>query len=196
MDAIHVLYPTTREKILDGDLLLFRRQKPSLVGRLITVAGRSIYSHVGMAAWWRGRLMCLDTLQFHGGRAVALSHLVDDAPGRIDVYRISRRHFDRVIAVQSMIEVTGRRYGWRSILRTSLVHLPVVRFFAQPSLDDRLNGSLPMCSQAVSRACRLAGVDLVPNLADAQTEPGDVARSAACRYLLTLIPKEEQEHAQ
>ena len=39
-----------------------------------------------MAAWWNGRLMCPETVQGRGGRAVLLSNLVQEYPGRIDVY--------------------------------------------------------------------------------------------------------------
>ena len=57
-----------------------------------------------------------------------------------------------------MIEITGRRYGWWSLLRVSLP--PAVRpLGGSPKTDDNLNGSLPFCSQAVSRACRAGGVD-------------------------------------
>ena len=86
MEANHVLYDTARHKIRDGDLLLFRRKR-GLQGKLIAIAGRSEYSHAAMAAWWNGRLMCLETVQGHGGRAVLLSTLVAENPGRIDVYR-------------------------------------------------------------------------------------------------------------
>jgi hypothetical protein len=197
MDAVLVPYNLARAKIRDGDLLLFRRNV-GLVGKLITVAGRSEYCHAAMAAWWNGRLMCLETIQGHGGRAVLLSTVVAEDPGRIDVYRANanRRRFDRGRAVEGMIEITGRRYGWWSLVKAALVHLPVFRFLVLPDTDDQANGSLPFCSQAVSRACRQGGVDPVPNLADRLTEPGDLARSVFFRYRFTLMSKEEPCNAQ
>ncbi|MBN2475884.1 MAG: hypothetical protein JXB62_14830, partial [Pirellulales bacterium] len=160
----------------------------TLAGTAISVVGRSPYSHAAMAAWWHGRLMCLETLQGRGGRAVMLSTLVADAPGWIDVFRIqlNRRRFNAQAAVEAMIEITGRRYGWRALVRAGLVHLPLVRFLVRPETDDAANGHLPFCSQAVARACRAGGIDLVPNLADRSTEPGDLARSAALVYRFTL----------
>ena len=195
MDTALVLYNVVRRKIRDGDLLLFRRKR-GLIGKLISVAGRSPYSHAAMAAWWNGRLMCLETIQGHGGRAVLLSTLVATHPGQIDVYRANanRRRFDRDAAVEAMVQITGRRYGWWSLVKAALVHLPAFRFLVLPDTDDQANGSLPFCSQAVSRACRFGGVDPVPNLADRLTEPGDLARSAFFCYRFTLQPVEEESH--
>jgi len=193
MEERLVCYRTARSKIRDGDLLLFRPRR-GLFGRLIAKAGRSEYSHAAMAGWWNGRLMCLETIQGRGGRAVLLSNLVQEHPGRIDVYAAGAtgEPFDRMAAVEAMIEITGRRYGWQSLLRTALIHLPVVRLLVHPDTDDMANGSLPVCSQAVARACRAGGVDPVPNLADRLTEPGDLARSVFFRYRFTLFPEEER----
>jgi len=192
-----IVYDLARCRIRNGDLLLFRPQ-PGLFGRLIAKAGRSDYSHAAMAAWWDGRLMCLETIQGRGGRAVLLSNLVQEHPGRIDVYTAGAtgEQFDRTAAVEAMIEVTGRRYGWWSLVRAALVHLPVARFFVRPDTEDTSNGSLPVCSQAVARACRAGGVDLVPRLADRLTEPGDLARSVFFRYRFTLFPEKEQRQCE
>jgi len=180
-------YQDVREEIRDADLLLFRAS--SWAGRrLLTTAGRSAYSHAGMAAWWKGRLMCLETLQFRGGRAVLLSNVVSRWPGIVDVYRVEPHasEFDPGAAVQAMIGITGRPYGWASLLQTAFVHLPVIRMFRRPSLDDQSGNGLPYCSQAVSRAYREGGLDPVPNLADRFTEPGDLGRSLCFRYRFTL----------
>jgi len=179
-------YQGLREHIRDADLLLMRAT--SWFGRLLTKTGRSSYSHAGMAAWWKGRLMCLETLQFRGGRAVLLSNVAGRWPGCIDVYGVEPRNlqFNPTAAVAEMIAITGRPYGWRSLLCVSLVHLPVVRLFTRAATDDQVNGSLPFCSQAVSRAYRAGGLDPVPNLADGFTEPGDLARSPVFRKRFTL----------
>jgi len=189
MDKNLVPYNVARQKVRDGDLLLFRRRR-GLVGKLISVAGRSEYCHAAMAAWWNGRLMCLETVQGRGGRAVLLSTLVEDAPGRIDVFRTlpRLRRFRRQAAVEAMIEITGRRYGWLALWKAALRHLPFVRFLVRPETDDAADGHLPFCSQAVARAYRLGGLDPVPTLADRMTEPGDLARSAALEYRFTLGP--------
>ena len=180
-------YRKAREQINDGDLLLFRR-KPWLFSRIIAAAGRSPYSHAAMAAWWHGRVICLETSQTTGGRAVLLSNLVNRAPGRIDVYRPVRvpAAWNRGQAVREMLAVTGRRYGWCALIWLAVSRLPVVRLFLSPQTDDTANGSLPFCSAAVARAYRAAGADPVPNLADNRTEPGDLARSTMFDYQFTL----------
>ena len=192
MELTGVSYHLARSKIRDGDLLLSRPRR-GRVGRLIAKAGRSEYSHAAMAAWWNRRLMCLETLQGRGGRAVLLSNLVRECPGQIDVYAATGEPFDRAAAVEAMIEITGRPYGWWSLLLVALVHLPVVRLLVRPNTDDAANGSLLFCSQAVARACRAGGVDPVPRLADRATEPGDLARSALFHYRFTLFPEEERQ---
>ena len=155
-----------------------------------------------MRRWPRGvngRLMCLETVQGHGGRAVLLSTLAAENPGRIDVYRANanRRRFNRERAVDGMIEITGRRYGWWSLLKAALVHLPVFRFLVLPETDDQAKRQ--PCRSA-HRPChgpvRQGGVDPVLNLADRLTEPGDLARSVFFRYRFTLVLKEEPCDAQ
>jgi len=61
-----------------------------------------------------------------------------------------------------------------------------VRLFIRRFHNGDGDSSAPFCSEAVSRAWRLAGVDLVPNLADRYTEPGDLARSAHLRLVASL----------
>jgi len=189
MDASLIPYTAARRSVRDGDVLLFRRGR-GLLGRMITVAGRSEYSHAAMAAWWGERLMCLETVQWHGGRAVLLSTLLEAAPGLIDVYgpRSRARRFRRQDAVEAMIELTGRRYGWPALFAAAMLHLPFLRFLVRVETDDEADGHLPFCSQAVAWAYRRGGLDPVPNLADRLTEPGDLARSAALQYRFTIAP--------
>jgi hypothetical protein len=144
-------------------------------------------------------------LQFRGGRAVLLSNRVGQCPGRIDVYRPDRPMLrvncgDRDCrdtlssVVETMKRLTGTPYGWTSLLRTGLRHLPIVRWIVPTPVRDRhskaehLATKAPYCSEAVARAYRSAGVDPVPNLADAATEPGDLARSTLFQYRFTLKP--------
>jgi len=190
-------YAEARSEIADGDLLLYRPRR-GFFSRLIMVAGRSRYSHAAMAAWWNDRLMCLETREGHGGRAVLLSSQVQRHPGRWDVYRFrfgcSPLPPGRLItcfrqgAVSAMKDFTGVPYGWGAIFQVALVHLPLVRFFARPATRDDAPLGIPFCAGAVAAAYRAAGFDPVPNLADRATEPGDLARSAAFRYRFTLVP--------
>lgn len=187
--------------IADADLLLFRRPPGSLVSRAICTSGRSIYSHAAMAVRWRTpgvgleKLLCVEVRELVGGRAVTLESQVAKFPGLIDVYRAAADRpgcveFSRLGAVAMMLSFTGQPYGYRAILRAAQAYIPVARWFFRTSQDDsRVDGSNMFCSEAVSRATRLGGgVDPVPNLDDADTEPGDLARSDFYRYRFTLEP--------
>ncbi len=118
-----------------------------------------------------------------------------------------------------MRQMAGRQYGYAAILKTAIVHCPLLaltQYAARwiPVLrrvsglidplktdtasltNDRLaSGAAPYCSAAGAIADRIGGgVDPVPSLADAFTEPGDLARSQFYAgvnndgYLFTLVP--------
>jgi hypothetical protein len=194
-ESIRCEYSEARCAIRNADLLLFRRR--DRIGRWIAVAGRSEYVHAAMAGWWKDRLMCVE-MTSSGGRAQLLSNLVEQWPGAIDVYRanVLHRRFSRERALRVMIGITGKRYGWINLFFAALLHLPVVRFFVRPAMDDAETDTRPpFCSQAVSMADRAGGVDPVPNLADRMTEPGDLARSPFYEYVFTLYPDSEKEQS-
>ena len=204
-EVVPIQYCEVRHEIADADVLLFRRRDS--ITRLISVAGRSQYVHAAMAGWWNDRLMCVE-MTAGGGRAQLLSNLVARWPGVIDVYAIAEDSlgvaFSRKQALQAMIAITGIDYGWLNLARTALLHLPVIRFLVRPDENDddgeanpegeaefqnppsalRLPPSRsslpPFCSQAVSAAMRVGGVDPVPNLADRFTEPGDFGAARRC----------------
>jgi hypothetical protein len=188
--AIPVLRRLADAAIMNADILLWRRGRGP-VGRVIAQLGRGIYSHAGLAAWRDGSLVSIDATQFHGVRQVQLAEHVDRWPGRIDVYRSNpccRWPFDRQAAVARMAGFLGSRYGWPSFWRAALWHVPFVRLWVAPEVDDESNGSLaPVCSQAVAIAIRAGGVDPVPRLPDRLTEPNDLARSMFFDYVCTLF---------
>lgn len=168
------VYLTARPRIRTGDVLLWRRTwRPS--NRLIAWMGGTEYCHASMAVWWRcvggrGVLMCVDTVQGQGGRAVTLSSQVERWPGRIDVYR-PVPPYDGGLASQDAVRAAGEPYGWGSLGMATLR-----RFLRTALTDDGLNGGVPFCSQLVSRAARVGGRDPRPGLADCCTEPGHLAK--------------------
>jgi len=187
-EPILVEYEAVRHRIRNADLLLFRQRGP------IAIAGRGVHCHAAKAAWWGNDLFCLEVRQWFGGRAVTLSSQVARWPGRIDVYQANPDdrwpHYDRAGAVQFMRRLCGCQYGYAAVLGAALLHLPVTRWFIQPSTDDEaIERRPPFCSQACAMADRLGGgVDPVEHLADRLTEPADLARSPFYRYRFTLIP--------
>jgi hypothetical protein len=181
-------FAEARQKIHDGDLLLFRRRGP------ISIAGRGEHCHAAKAAWWDGDLFCLEVLEWHGGRAVTLASQVEQYPGRYDVFQAnprSRWHdYDRAGAVRFMRRLCGCNYGYTGLITASFLHLPIVRWFVRPNMNDiAIDRRPPFCSQACAMADRIGGgVDPVPHLADRLTEPADLARSPFYRYRFTLVP--------
>lgn len=188
------------EQIATGDVLLFRAGD-GLVSRLISVGGRGPWSHAALAAWWGDDLFCLEVREWYGGRAVLLDREVAKRPQRIEVYRLRADLRTAEMALRSdtvamhavvrtMARFAGGNYGYRSVLRTALYHLPFIRFAMKPMTDDEMeNGLPPYCSQAVAYSYRVSGdCDLVPNAADCVTEPSDLARSALLEYQFTLVP--------
>jgi hypothetical protein len=139
-------------------------------------------------------LFCLEVRQWYGGRAVTLSSQVRRYPGWIDVFEVNPEkrwpQYDRRGAVRFMRRLAGCDYGYRGVAIAALLHLPVVRMLVHPNVDDRARDRRPpFCSHACAMADRQGGgVDPVPHLADALTEPSDLARSPFYRYRFTLVP--------
>lgn len=183
-------YSEVRDEIVHGDMLLFRKSPGDLVDEIVSRSGRTIYKHVGRAAWLQFSLFALDTAAWRGARCTLLSRYVADYPDRtIDVYRLRSAELwleARTKAVEAALRMVGRGYGWWQIVTVGLLHLPVVRWFAPANLDDAATGGLPHCSSMYSFCDRAGGIDPVPNLADRDTEPGDLARSAIYSYQFTL----------
>jgi hypothetical protein len=208
----HVLLPFTeaRKHILDGDILLYRgRQYPS--SRMINIAGRSPYYHAAMAGWVdKGKpvelLMCYEMV-LRGARGTSLAAQVEKYPKQIDVYRLvdecrvprfdcdkaelvyDVKRLDREKAVFEMRKLCKpNAYGILHVLASALFHIPFCRIFMKPITDDEQSGwsRKPHCSEAVAMAVRSAFMDMVPNMPDHLTIPGDLGRSPLARYVFTL----------
>jgi hypothetical protein len=98
--------------------------------------------------------------------------------------------YNRAGSLRVMRRLAGCDYGYASLIMAAMLHLPLVRWFVRPDVDDEsLERRPPFCSQACALADRIGGgVDPVKHLADHFTEPADLARSPFYRYRFTLIP--------
>lgn len=178
----------TLSRIKDADLLLLRRRSP------ISIAGLGEYSHAMKAVWWRGDLMCCEVREWHGGRAVTLASQVRRYPGQIDVYQTNPddlySDFDRLGSARFSRRLCGCDYGYRSVLAASLLHLPLVRYFVHPDVEDEARDYRPpFCSQACVMADRIGGgVDPVPHLADRLVDPSRLSNTPFYKYDFTLVP--------
>lgn len=188
MKIIYKEYREVRNQINDGDIALFRAGW-KLTSNIIARFGHtpSPYCHAAMIAWWHQRLFLLHTIQFYGGRSQALSQQVRDYPGHWDIYRVKKgRKFNSQEAINAAINTVGKNYGWWSLSRAAVTHLPLIRLWFPPRKEDGENGYLDYCSMAVDRWVRKGGIDLCPKLAGKFTEPGDIANSSSLKYMYTL----------
>lgn len=204
---LHLSLAEAQSRIRNGDLLQFRPRKWNLPERLTALAGRGEHCHSALACWWAGgegeesELMVLES-RLAGIRAVTLASQVERFPGLIDVYRTNFQNlfpeFDVRRMVHAMRRKTGRDYGLRLLLRTTLSHTLIARLFFRAGTTDNGHDTdhrgPEFCSQAIASAARIAGgVDPVPGLRDRSTEPNDLTRSQLFNrggqaYLFTLEP--------
>lgn len=197
-----------RERGRTGDLLLYAGGGGAL-GWLTRIAGRTQYTHAGMLV--DGRDMgerlpewYVAEMTFGAPGIRTLASQVRAEPGRWEWRPMAahyRQQFSARLAAHTMRFLTELPYGRCALIRTALIHMPIVRWFTRPNLTDGstapkirkpqhcgtvseppldIRGLVrrpPYCSAAVSIACRRGGLDPVPGLADEYTEPADLARS-------------------
>lgn len=186
-------YQLVCPQIKDGDIALFRPewslQHPlALLGLLIAHGTDGPYSHAGMLSvspWGKHRIWLLETLQFQGGKASKFADEVRGYPGQWDIHR-PWPPYDGEAAVAEMAKIIDQPYGWSNLAYVALTHTRLLSKLLPPATDDKLNGSAPFCSQAVSWASRRGGGrDPRPNHADIVTEPGHLAAPTFAGYLFT-----------
>ena len=179
-------YRTARHYIDDGDIALYRRDW-KISNKMIAKSGSTPYCHAGLLFWSHKHLMLLETLQFQGGRCTRMSQQVEMYGGKWDIYHVSNKKYNPSNAVQKMLEIVGKKYGWFALLKTTLSHVPLLKNKYPVQVKDFLSSGLPYCSMAVSQAVRFGGVDLCLNRSDVYTEPAHLALAKDTRYRFTLI---------
>ena len=147
------------------------------MGRLASLFTWSRYSHAALVSVENGTVYCLEVRQFLGGRKVELSEYLWDEPSEFEVWRLQKvpyRNFSEMVAAR-MSEFVGTRYGWFHAFNAIFLHF--VRIYGSRECKKHP----PFCSEAVSRAYRLAGLDLRPDIVDRFTLPVDLAKSPHLR---------------
>lgn len=188
-------YARARERIQDGDILLFRGC--GLVAWGVSAIIHSPYNHAALAAWWGDVLMCVETRGLRNARAVVLSSQVRGRPSQIDVYRYDQNATGptayRLLSSSPIparaaawaVRKTATPYGWWAIVRALIQRLPGSRLIWRPSTNDARPGPLN-CSALASDSYRHAGDDLCPGLSDTDTTPADLAASNKLKYAFTI----------
>jgi hypothetical protein len=177
------VYPDVRGMIRTGDVLLFRGRGP--LSRFLQWGSQSPYSHAGFAACWEDRVLVFQATGL-GAAFLSLSALVDAYDGAVDWFAPTdgvRACIDPHLLVDAAVNLLGRRYGTLHVLDL-MWRVAKGRWRGRP--DTGMHPERVFCSQYVSYCYRHAGHDLVPELDDASTSPGDLARSSDLVHRCTL----------
>jgi hypothetical protein len=177
--------------IENGWLAQYRGRE--FLSRWIQAASVGCHSHSGMLRTIDGnghRVDLLDITENRNGAAVPFEDEVRRYSGLIDVFRpdLDRwPEFNQRGAVNYMRILTGRKYGWRGVIRMYFLRFPVVRSFLHTSTDDLLDADkAPFCSHAVCSAYRVGGgIDPVPRRPDDLVTPNDLTCSMFFEYVGT-----------
>lgn len=174
-------YDDSREKILDGDILMYRGR--SLQSRIIRWITGSPYSHAGLAAWWNDRLMVLEAVN-RGVLVSPLSLNVRHYAGSVEWFTVDGiSHDDRARLVAFAQRELGKEYAtWRALV------LGVKMLFGRSQEDrDALRRERKLfCSLYVASTYNAIGRDLKEGVSDRFTSPGDIARSPIVRRVAAL----------
>ncbi|HLL52057.1 MAG TPA: hypothetical protein VK447_00840 [Myxococcaceae bacterium] len=174
-DGDEVSYDAVRNTIRTGDLLLFRGT--ALFSKTIRLVTNSEYSHAGFAVWWDTRLLCFQAVEERGVEVVPLSSAVGTYDGRVDLFRLKEEAMARVNTeklITNGIEMLGRKYAKSSLVRLAW---RIITGKLRGHRDDKAAPAEAFCSQYVSYCYRMSGLDLVPDIDDGSTSPGDIAKS-------------------
>ena len=166
----------------DGDILLCKGSSPT--ARLIKWGTNSEYSHVAVTASAKLGLI-IEAIPKGGVRAISIENYKEV----YDLYRIKdRSSFDLSEVIAYLIRMLAREYdfkstlklGWKlSLRKMGLVQLLLLKATGQKQAADALQEDQDyFCSELCYRAFKAGGLDIVPQIGDAETtSPGDIARS-------------------
>ena len=191
----------------DGDIALWRPLPFQLKspkswlawGRYISRYTGGPYSHATGIVYWReiDRWMSCGYEERRGGLAEPLDSVIENADGRIDVFRVRPEYWQAAGASQSCVarrlgQDLGGRYAWRAIRLIVSPLLPVIGLFTTleqhqeivtKAASSRREG---ICSQHVARSYSLCGITLCKKPLSLVT-PNDLWMTAATEYVATLV---------
>lgn len=174
-------YAAARDEIRDLDVIAWEGRGAVSTGiRLVT--GGSV-THVALAAWWGDALMLVESREFRGGRAALLS---GEIPADGVLWYRPRPDLApeaRARALEWARGACGAGYSYVGCLRfLRRLGLPL----RTPAEDRRTRGAR-FCSELVSAAYREAGLDLRPDLRDAETSPAELVAAPGLELVARLI---------
>ena len=168
--------------IQDGDVLLCKGN--GIIPSLIKWGTESVYSHVAVIASAKLGLI-VEAIPQGGVRAISIKNYKTP----YDLYRVkdsSSYNLSEVVAY--LVRMLAKEYdfrstiklGWKYFLRNlGFVRLAAHKVAGQKKAADRFQEDQDyFCSELCYRAFKAGGLDIVPQIGDAETtSPGDIARS-------------------
>ena len=187
---IPVKYDDIRDRVEDGDVILFRGTV--LLSRVIERVSHGDYSHCAIAANWEERKMLLQAELVGGVQAVPMSVAVGTYNGRVDWYKIApawRAKLDMAMLMAEARANLGLSYARHELVRAAGHFL-----FGAKLPSDPDNPSALFCSQYVERCFRKAGLPLSKDTDDG-TSPAEIAASDVLQFKGTILhdPKVTQD---
>jgi hypothetical protein len=184
-------YENAEPWIRSGDLLSFQPRcvwwRPwSWMPWIIALTNPGHICHTAMACWWGKNLLAVQ-MTSSPQRIVLLSELVRKWPGKITVSTPNGR-IDKSAAVDTMVRITERPYGWVRIVLLGLAHTFTGGLLYPNVPDDQYQDTKwpPVCSEAYSRACRINGYR-VSDRPDCRTEPHHLYESHRLTKCFVLV---------
>ena len=166
--------------IQDGDILLCKGK--GLISSLIRWGTGSVYSHVALVASAKLGLI-VEAIPEGGVRAIS----VENYKTPLDLYRVKPVHaFNHSEVVSYLVKMLARKYGYplKLALSSTLRKLRLIKLFGfkvtgnKKAADQLQEDQDYFCSELVYQAFKAGGLDIVPQIGDAETtSPGDIARS-------------------
>lgn len=166
--------------IQDGDILLCKGK--GIVPTLIRWETESVYSHVAVIASAKLGLI-IEAIPEGGVRAIS----IENYKTVYDLYRVKDpSSYDLSEVVAYLIRMLARKYdypvklaGKLFLRKLGLVRLAFHKITRQKKAADRFQEDQDyFCSELCYRAFEAGGLDIVPQIGDAETtSPGDIARS-------------------
>ena len=159
------------------DILLYRGE--GFTSKLVEWGSNSVYSHVAVvvdAEIFLG--IESNTGHQSGVRAMDLRKFPDD---RVDVFRVKAEcNFDGNKVISFLVDCLGADYDWLGVC--SLAILKGISFLTGFKKFQNYNAFQKekdyFCSELVYRAFQEGGLDIVPQVSQAEvTSPGDIAQS-------------------
>jgi len=157
--------------IQTGDLLFFR--PTGWVGRLICLVTRSEYCHVGLACIEVDGDVSIREYREFGYREMSLEEAEREWEDKADVWRNESSLSAEYATI--FIRSCPKEYGWFHFLWIGFFML-CFRWLTKRLIFAECDQHAPTCSEAVCRAYRYSGRELVAGIPDRLTSPGDIIR--------------------